>query len=308
MSRALTTVALATLACVGCVEVSQWTPPTRLFGGVAVAPLPIDERPFTGITLEESLGSLDEMDFLAGLDVVRVQQGSPGERIGIRAGDRLVAADGVELFNLDQWTAIVDGHAIGESMRLEVERDGGVVEVALELGRVGGDDLPDPLRFVERSKLRVELATVEVDGVTCAEVVRQLRGSPLADRVVVGERIVAMDGEATPGARALIDRVAARDFGEEVRLRVVGASGEREVAVSLWAPRRTLTRLQVPIVFDYAHDPVASVTDFALIDLWLFSVYDYRRELHSRRHRLLYFFEFATGAGELAEVPVEEGR
>ena len=297
------------LAAGGCVEVTQWTPPTRLFAGTVIEREAVEQRPFVGLTLEETIGSLDEMEFLVGLEVVEVSPGSPAESVGLEVGDLVIEADGVELLAVDQWQAVVDTKAVGDEIALLIERDSGLSETSVVVGSVGGEELPEPVRFVERAKARVELETVSLaeDGSasTGVRVVRLLPTSPWVGLIEVGERIEAIDGEPAVGARPLIDRIADLDYGAPVHLTVAGDDGARDVETRLWAPPRSLTRLQLPILFDYQHDPAESVTEFELIDLWLFSLYDYRRELMSRRHRILYFIEWSTGVGELTEVEVE---
>lgn len=308
------TLLLAAAACAGgCVEVTQVAAPDRglLGGAVAAVAAPADEpeeeRPFVGVTLEESLGSLDEMDFAAGLDVVKVDKGSPAAKAGLRVGDRVVTAAGVELLSLDAWQAVLDAQDPAAPLPLEVERDAGVSEVTLALGTARAGELPPPTRFAERLKVRAVFETVVVDGASGARVSRILRGSPLpAAGVAVGARVIAVDGRPVDDASGAVRAFDGRDFGEDVVVTVMEGGAPRDVGVELWSPPRRLTRLQVPIVFDYEHDPARSETTLQLVDLWLFSLYEYRREGESRRHRLLYLFEISTGVGELEEVAVPE--
>lgn len=317
------------VAAPGCVEVAQMAAPDRGLLGQAmsvsdeVPAAPAEERPFVGVTLEESLGSLDAMDFVAGLDVVKVDKGSPAAKVGVRAGDRLVEANGAELLSLDQWQSVVDSLSSSAPLRLRVERNAGISEVVVAFETARTEELPASVRFAERWKLRAEFETVA--GASDVHVVLRaiFTGSPLLGTdVVAGDTIATMDGEVVRSADALVRALAARDFGDEVRLQFTTASAlaadpsgvsvsglaSRDVRVTLWSPPRYVTRLQVPLLFDYRHDPVRDELSFSFIDFWLFAIYDYQREAGSRRHRLLYFLEYSSGVGELSDETVARER
>jgi hypothetical protein len=212
----------------------------------------------------------------------------------------LLRANGVDLETLAPWRALLEEAARAGTIALAVEHDHALRDVTLEITRRGGAAAPQANRFVEREKARVIAETVVLeDGATAALVVELLRGSPLAKAgLAAGDTVFAIDGERVASADQLVRALDARPYGAEVALAVHG--GE-EVHATLWSPPRRLTRLAVPILFDYERDLAADKTEFALIDLWILALYDYRRDVESRRHRILRFFVWETGAGQLAE-------
>lgn len=298
-----------------CVELSQVPPSSRsLFASVHEVREVAAARPFVGLTLEEALlGSLDELEFASGLRVIGVAPGSPAEALGIQTGDVLVSAAGIDLDELDRWHTILGRQQPGGTLSLTVERDGGMRDVELAVGERSKAALPEATRFAERLKARVELETILLDqesGVrAAARVVRLLSRSPLMAAGIREQDVVLSYGdEPVESAAWLARRLSAEPFGESVRLTIRGAAGERAVSLELWQPETRLTRLAVPIVFDYERDLDKDRTSFSFVDVWLFAVYDYRRELTSTRHRLFSLFVFESGTGELTELPEQEGR
>lgn len=293
----------------GCVEWSQAPPPSEsLFSPVTPVRLASDQdatRPFVGLELEEELlGSLDQLEFGAGLRVVEVAPGSPAERVGIRTGDRLVGAGGFAVNGIDQWQALLDRCAPGDSLKLELEREAGISEVTVAVAVRDSRALEPPRRFVERYKLRAAFETVADDSGPGARVLELFPGSPLLMREIdVGARVIALDGKKIRGGQELARQLAARPYGDSVELEVEDDQGVRTLLIELWEPEWTLTRLSVPILFGYQYEPEDDRVRFSLIDFWLFAVYDYRRDARSARHRFLRFFVFETGVGELTELP-----
>jgi S1-C subfamily serine protease len=96
-------------------------------------------KPFVGLDVEESLaGSLDQMEFMAGLRVAAVTPGSAAETAGIHANDRLVKADGAAMERKDQWSAFLAAKKPGDTATLTLERDGGLREVPVTVASRGG--------------------------------------------------------------------------------------------------------------------------------------------------------------------------
>ncbi|MFH0945402.1 MAG: PDZ domain-containing protein [Planctomycetota bacterium] len=292
-----------------CVEVTEARPPAQhLLPRVEVVREELESQPFVGLTLEEELsGSLDQFEFATGLRVVAVAAGSPAEVAGIRAGDLVLKAAGVSLQGLDTWHALLGRQQPGGVLELAVERNGGVSDVALNVAQRGGARLAVPARFVERFKARVSLETVVAERqgsqVSLARVTELFEGSPfLAAGVLPGTLVLSVDGSPVTGGQELARSLAAMPYGSELELGVQDEQGVRVVELELFAPERILTGLAVPILFTYEHDPAEDRVEFALLDFWLFALYDYRRDMRATRHRFLRFFVFETGVGELTEL------
>lgn len=293
----------------GCIELTQVAPgQERLPAAVAAAPEPTAGAAFLGLELEEVLqGSLEDLEFLAGLRVVRTTPGSPAARAGLGAGDLLVKAGGLELQTLDQWEALRRSLREGERLRLAVSRDLGLVEVEIEAGSGMEAALPAATRFLERRKARVVVETdVAAGGSPAARIEELPPDSPLAEcGLQVGDRITSLDGEEIAGARDLVERLEARPFGARVTLGFERDGVADQRRVGLWAPPRRITGLAVPILFHFDRDLSQDRTSWELVDLWLISLFGYERDGATRKFSLLRFFRFETGTGELQEVPGE---
>jgi regulator of sigma E protease len=112
-----------------------------------------EQNPMSALGLKQDLGPPL---------VDQVLPGKPAERGGLRAGDRIVAIDGVEVRSPADVAALTNARP-GEPLRFRVERDGGSFEAVLtpegttEAGRRVG---------VVGLRLRVDPATVAALGVT----------------------------------------------------------------------------------------------------------------------------------------------
>lgn len=67
--------------------------------------------------------------------VTRVIPNFPGERAGVRAGDRIVAANGVPIRTYADWEVFYANSKIGQPIRMEIERSGQRIELTVTLGR-----------------------------------------------------------------------------------------------------------------------------------------------------------------------------
>ena len=69
-----------------------------------------------------------------GVRIESVVRGSPAERGGLRAGDRIVAIDGNRVTAPGHVTRAVATHKVGETISLAIERTGRAIDAALVLG------------------------------------------------------------------------------------------------------------------------------------------------------------------------------
>jgi len=63
--------------------------------------------------------------------------GSPGESAGLRAGDSIISYAGERVFNLNELTNLTVRGNIGESVLIEVDRDGESVQLTIPRGPIG---------------------------------------------------------------------------------------------------------------------------------------------------------------------------
>jgi Do/DeqQ family serine protease len=71
----------------------------------------------------------------SGVLVTRVVPNSPAASAGIRPGDVIVKIDGENTTSADKVQQFVEGKAVGDRLRVELKRNGQVVNVSLEAGR-----------------------------------------------------------------------------------------------------------------------------------------------------------------------------
>jgi serine protease Do len=64
-----------------------------------------------------------------------VRAGSPAERAGLRAGDRIVGFDGASIANLEEYSALLFGARPGQRVEIEVIRDGERIHSGAILGQ-----------------------------------------------------------------------------------------------------------------------------------------------------------------------------
>ncbi len=63
--------------------------------------------------------------------------GSPGENAGLRAGDQITSYAGQRVFNLNEINNLTVQGTVGESVLVEVERDGSSVQLTIPRGPIG---------------------------------------------------------------------------------------------------------------------------------------------------------------------------
>lgn len=312
------------LACVlvtalgACCETTELVMPRAAALDAVASDSAADSSAFVGLSLEENVsGSIDDLAIEEGLRVARVEKGSPAEAAGLKRGDLVTKVDGVALVALDQWQAILDAAKPGVVLPMAVDRAGAISEVRVAVLSQGGAELPQPTRFAERDHARVVLESIAErhGGGAGARVVELLPGSPFVDAgIQVGDVIRAIDGAPVRAASELVRALRAAEPGRTVQLlrerpaapSVPGVRSELGIEPDVvdveWLARpRVLTGLGLPIVFHYDRDLTADTTEFALVDLWLIAVYDYRRQGEARRHRILRWIRWQTGEGNLSE-------
>jgi hypothetical protein len=94
-------------------------------------------------TLRAELGEQDYERFLAAqgrstsVNIMGVLASSPAERAGLQAGDEIVAYDGKRVFGIEELNALTLGGTSGESVVVDVRRNGQNVQLVLPRGPIG---------------------------------------------------------------------------------------------------------------------------------------------------------------------------
>jgi predicted metalloprotease with PDZ domain len=95
-----------------------------------------------------------------------VNWGTPAFRAGVEEGDLIIAADGTTIGSLDDWQRALRAHKPGDQMTLEIDRHGGSVRTAINVGE-------DPA---------MEVVTVESTGGTLSGDQKRMRDAWMASK------------------------------------------------------------------------------------------------------------------------------
>lgn len=257
---------------------------------------------FLGLEVRENdSGSLDELRIDPGVRVTRVLAGSPAEAAGFLRGDVLLEWDDEHVADPATLAVLLSEADLGREARLEVQRGDSVFEVAVRLRpRQGAAPEARLLWRADPARSRagwlgghagVVLVTSDPEG-----------PFPSAG-VPVGSVVTHLDGEAQRSERALVRALLAREPGAriEVDYRAPGASEVQRASVELYRPPRRVVEATLPILAGYRSEVSGETARFYLLDLWIISLFRYRREGAERHYRVLRFFTYSSGVGELGE-------
>jgi len=90
-------------------------------------------RPYLGIVVsyiaEDAYFGAEE-----GVYVYDMTPGGPGDKAGLKKGDKLISLDGVEIKVSNDIIGIRDSHEVGDEIEVVVERDGKQITLTLEIG------------------------------------------------------------------------------------------------------------------------------------------------------------------------------
>jgi thiol-disulfide isomerase/thioredoxin len=193
----------------------------------ALTPAPLSGAPLAAVLAGPPwLGVTMNAGGDIGVTVEHVVRGSPADKGGVRAGDRIVGIDGAKVTLPGSVSRAVGGHKIGETVSVELERRGAASTAAVVLAaRPSGDQI-----------LKMDLVGAPAPPWSN---VTPLAGAPAAMEKLRG-RVVILDFWATWCApcRLLAPRLSAlRDrFGAQ-GLSVVGLTTEEAEKAAVYAER-----------------------------------------------------------------------
>ncbi|MGQ0552776.1 MAG: PDZ domain-containing protein [Planctomycetota bacterium] len=266
-----------------------------------------DDGAFLGLKTEEnSVGSLDDLQFLPGVRIVRVVENSPAAAAGLAAGDVLLKLAGQTVDDPGTLDALVLRASPGSRVELSVQRGDTVfaVPVVLAAAEASSATPAQVLYRLDPKFTRAGWAT-HPHGVALVSLAAD---SPLADAgVPLGSVVSRVDGQPAHSDRGLLRLLAGRGAGAEVRLDLNTPDGtRRELTLSLYEPPTRLTSLSVPVLFAYESDAAGMRSSLSVVDLWIVQLFRTTRDNGERRYVLLELFGWEVftlgfGVGELAE-------
>lgn len=161
--------------------------------------------PFMGIQFEA---------YDHGVEVTAVLPGSPADAAGFEVGDVVRAIDGVEISE-DNVRDVVQGYAVGDTVTVDVMREGLMMTLAVTLGEAPTDNVVIPGRRenlprfemfqVERPRLGITIGAGET-GVVVNEV--EAGSAAEAAGIETGDVITAINDEAVATPQEAVDAVA----------------------------------------------------------------------------------------------------
>ncbi len=91
-------------------------------------------RPYIGITgIDVDENTAKRYDLVIGVYIQSVENFSPAEKAGLKAGDVIIKADGKDITTMDELTEIKNSHQIGDTITLVVNRNGEEKELSVTL-------------------------------------------------------------------------------------------------------------------------------------------------------------------------------
>jgi S1-C subfamily serine protease len=157
-----------------------------------------------------------------GAQIRSVQPNSPAHERGLQAGDRIVALEGLPIYEARQFQHLVESFPPEEAVFILVEREDREIPMVLPLGR---KELPPP-----RAVLGIDL-----DPDPHRAVIRSVSEGSGADQAGLRPRdiIKAIDGKPVDTPQALQNHLAQRKPGEAITVRIERNGKEQEVKVTL---------------------------------------------------------------------------
>lgn len=177
-----------------------------------------------------------------GARVVSVGEGSPAQKAGLQRGDVITAFDGETVRSMAQLFTRVQRAKVGEEVEIQVWRDGQLLDLTAVIEEASAERIEaagtgDRLRREEHAELLRRVGLVARDpkdgriGVVVTEI---LSDSLAAGRVIVGDRVIAVNGRrilSVPQLQGALVRAAAES---SIELRLI--RGLRGLQVTLPVP------------------------------------------------------------------------
>lgn len=237
---------------------ATFTPTAARTRGTA-ATATVAARPFIGIAIE------DEDDDVV---IVGVVEQSPADAAGIEPGDVINAVNGTEVETSSEVVAIIGALAIGDTVTLDIERDGEVSQIAIQLRDAAefSGELETMREEMDDVTATPEMQMIEITGpifnlvafengrlgirfVTLTEEVAAEQSMDMREGALItlvdenapafeaglleGDIITEVNGDLIDQERILRDRLVAYEPGDTVTLTIIRDGEKLEIDVTL---------------------------------------------------------------------------
>lgn len=252
--------------------------------------------------------SLFNVEVLPGVRVGNVEAGGPAAAAGLQAGDIVLSIEGVATNHPDAVAALQQQKPSTLGFQFRVRRGTTVFDTELLARALTPTSTPvevyraDPIA----SRAGYRSVVLEVNGrsdMVAARVAEFYPKSPLVEAgIIIGDAIVGIDGVELNSAQDLVTRLI-QDYplGSEVMFSVLSGDQLKDVSVELWDPGRRISEVSFGPLLSYKSDLNTDSTQFTLLNLWLFSLYNYDQNQGEKSHSILGLIKYSSDMGELIE-------
>jgi len=260
------------------------------------------------VAINES-DSLTNVAVLPGVRVNSVRAGSAADQAGILPGDIILRLDGQEVNHPDTLEAIELATDTDRTYTVDVRRNTRVFTTVFAVSPTSAPRTePVELYRIDPISLRAgfsteSLRTTENNTVSGARIIRFYPESPLPDAGFnTDDIILAVNDYTVESAQGLVTLISRNHSpGDRVAIRFARDNEILTRNVRLWDPGRRLSRLSLWPLFVYESSLRPDQTRLTIVDLWLFSLFNYQRSDGEREYSILGLFRSASGYGELLE-------
>jgi serine protease Do len=158
-----------------------------------------------------------------GVLVAEVLKDTPAEAAGLRAGDLIVSIDGRPIVETRGLQRLVGATAPGREMKVIVAREGRRREVAIRVGAMPDEAVADRVAaefgFFVREPSAEDVPPAEGSRLGVVGAVLE-RSAAARGGLAVGDRVLAVNGEATESADAVRRQLRGVRLREALRLRI----------------------------------------------------------------------------------------
>ena len=259
------------------------------------------------LALNES-DSLSNIEILPGVRVRGVAANGPADSAGIQPGDIILSIDGTPSNHPDVVKALQQTSGV-ENTVFNVRRNTVVFEATVIPRRINSNPVPRELYRIDpiasRAAYRTEMVSIDQQPpIAAARVVDIYQHSPLADAAIkVGDVILAVNNKPLNSAQDLVSRFNSEfELGEAVMVTFFDGESVLEKRLKLWDPGRRVSAISLGPLFRYQASLAPDLKSVDILDLWLFSLYSYKRIDEERSHSILGLINYSSDLGALIEV------